>query len=286
MIIKENEKKEKCDNDLTEQEIDNKVHSQKDHYHGIHHITKDGKHDHIEKNEFKVHLEWRLNRSQLIFKMVLTAMFLAICFAVSALDILFEAIQLPVTDQLWIDFRFLDIALICVSIAILGPIFASTTSILAPWIHGIVHGFVHGTLTPLVEMFSNTLIVWVVWILFYFIFQNSPIHKDNDKKAKIIKRFVPLPLLVIASAFITTVLFVLVLYLINISVHSHTLEHANTITLFHEEHKEGHLDFDNLNIAIFFAIFGWNLLKYTFAFLLFSIIEWKMRPINHRYIKK
>ncbi|PPE06793.1 ECF transporter S component [Mesoplasma corruscae] len=275
MTTKDKNKRLNKIEDISEEEVNKQIQPEKDQYVGDHHITKSGDHDHVNENEFKLHIEFRLSRSQLIFKIVLTGIFIALCFAVSAIDMALEAIRLPLDDQLWLTFKFLDIALITISIAMLGPIFASVISILAPWIHGIVHGFEHGVITPSVEMLSGILIVWLVWLVFYYFFKNSPIHQEQNKRKKYFKRFVPLPILITASTLITTALFVFALWVSPDHHHEHT-----------HEHSAGEPEFDDINVKILFLVFCWNFLKYTLAFGVFSIIEWKMRPINHIYYKK
>lgn len=267
---------------LIEDELSKKEHIKEDHYHGIHHFDEKGQHDHIEKNEFKLSLEFKMIRRKLIYKMVLTSVFLALTATVSAIDIFFEKIALPVgSGQLWIDFRFLDIAFICISIATLGPIFASIIGLLNPFIHFAIHGGEHGIWTTVIEAPQNVLIIWMVWLIFNVIFNNSPIHRDTNKTQARFKRFMPIPIMIILASLITTGMFIIGMYLNEItSSHTH-----RSLELFHEgekhENKLEHLS--QLNVYIVLAIIAWNILRYTVAFSIFSIVEWRMRPINHRY---
>ncbi|ASZ09312.1 ECF transporter S component [Mesoplasma chauliocola] len=265
-----------------EEELNKKDHRKEDHYHGIHHFDKNGGHDHIEKDEFKLSIEFKMTRRKLIYKMVLTSIFLALTATVSAIDIFFEKIALPVgSGQLWIDFRFLDIAFICISIATLGPIFSSIIGILNPFIHFGIHGGEHGILTTVIEAPQNVIIIWMVWVVFNIIFKNSPIHRDTNKSTAHFKRFVPIPIMILLASIITTAMFIFGMYLDGLTsgkVHTHGIQ------LFHEGHEEGKLEhIYDLNFVVVLSIFAWNILRYLFAFSIFSIIEWRMRPINHRY---
>ncbi|AVN60540.1 ECF transporter S component [Mesoplasma entomophilum] len=271
---------------LEEEEINNLEHKKEDHYHGIHHFDDRGQHDHIEKNEFKLSIEFKMSRRRLIYKMVLTSVFLALTATVSAIDIFFEKIALPVgSGQLWIDFRFLDIAFICISIATLGPIFSSIIGFLNPFIHFAIHGGEHGIWSTTIEAPQNILIVWMVWAVFNVFFNNSPIHRDTDKTKARFKRFVPIPVMIILASVISTGMFILGMYLDGLtSSHNHIHEHS--IQLFHEEHHHSDGKLENvtdINFFILLSIFAWNMLRYTVAFSIFSIVEWRMRPINHRY---
>ncbi|AVN59154.1 ECF transporter S component [Mesoplasma florum] len=265
-----------------EEEISKKEHRKEDHYHGVHHFDSKGGHDHIEKDEFKVQLKLKMSRQELIRKMVLTAIFLALTVAVSAFDILFENIQLPIGDQLRIPFRFFDIAFICISIATLGPIFASIIAILNPILHNVIHGMEHGWITMLMEVPQNLLITWMVWIVFNVIFNNSPIHKGENNKKDKIKRFLPIPIMIVLASLIATILFILAWYLQDAVNHEAT--HAHSIRHGDHDHGESELsDFDHFKFYMSFIVFAWNILRYTIAFSIFSIVEWRMRPINHRY---
>ncbi|ATI73508.1 ECF transporter S component [Mesoplasma florum] len=269
-----------------EEEISKKEHRKEDHYHGIHHFDSKGGHDHIEKDEFKLSIEFRMSRRRLIYKMVLTSVFLALTATVSALDILFEKIALPVgSGQLWIDFRFLDIAFICISIATLGPIFSSIIGLLNPFIHFAMHGGDHGIWSTVIEAPQNVLIVWMVWLVFNVLFNNSPIHRETDKIKSRFKRFAPIPLMIIFASIITTGMFILGMYLDGLTTNSHHV-HEHSISLFHEghDHSDGKLEnVADINFVIGISIFAWNILRYSVAFSIFSIVEWRMRPINHRY---
>ncbi|ATZ18236.1 ECF transporter S component [Mesoplasma melaleucae] len=268
-------------NSVEENELSKKEHRKEDHYHGVHHFDEKGYHDHIEKNEFKVQLKIRLSRQELIRKMVLTGIFLALTVAVSAIDILFENLQLPIGDQLRIPFRFFDIAFICISIATLGPVFASIIAILNPILHNVVHGMEHGWITMVMEIPQNLLITWMVWIVFNLIFQNSPIHRGTNSKKDKLKRFLPILIMIILASIIATALFILAWYLQDV------INHENLqVESLHADHDHEHSelpDFNGFKFYMTFVVFGWNILRYTIAFSIFSIVEWRMRPINHRY---
>lgn len=266
---------------IEEDELRKKEHRKEDHYHGVHHFDNQGHHDHIQKNEFKVQLKLRLSRQELLRKMVLTGIFLALTVAVSAFDILFENLQLPIGDQLRIPFRFFDIAFICISIATLGPIFASIIAMLNPILHNVVHGMEHGWITMVMEIPQNLLITWMVWIVFNLLFQNSPIHKGTNSKKDKLKRFLPILIMIILASIIATALFIMAWYLQDIINHENL--HAESLHVDHDHEHSELPDFDGFKFYMTFIVFGWNILRYTIAFSIFSIVEWRMRPINHRY---
>ncbi|WP_434341951.1 ECF transporter S component [Mycoplasma putrefaciens] len=263
--------------DSTEQKDHN--HLSADHYHGVHHIDKYGNHDDVETADFELRSVFQFSKRKLIFKIVLTGIFLALTSAVGALDILLESIHIPVGgDQVWIETRFLDITVVCISIATLGPIFASLVGFLSPIIHNLIHGMEHGWIQPPIQAVEYVIIVWLVFLIFNVLFKNSPIHKDQDPKVANFKRWAPLPIMVVLSALIATLGLALALYIQSLLPHgSHSHSH---------DHNHGtgeQLEWNNVNIFIMLAVFGWNCLRFFIALSLFTVIEWKMRPINHRY---
>ncbi|WBX36202.1 ECF transporter S component [Mycoplasma capricolum] len=276
------------DSDLDmHKELDNKAHKKVDHYHGKHHFDKFGNHDDIQNYNFELRTVFLFSRKKLLFKIVLTGIFLALTASVSAIDILLESIKIPVSDQVWIQSRFLDILVVCISIATLGPIFASLLGFLAPILHNFIHGMEHGWIQPPIEAITNIFIVWIVFLVFNVIFNNSPIHHDTNKKVARFKRWTPLPVMIVLVSFVSTLGFILALYIDSNINSNHLL--SNQISFYHAGHDHNHihdehmLSFTNINTFITIAIFGWNLLRYGIALLLFVLVEWKMRPINHRY---
>ncbi|WFQ91088.1 ECF transporter S component [Mycoplasma feriruminatoris] len=294
--MKENKSLKEQLNDVvchTDQDLEKHIHHDKeyeniDHYHGKHHFDRFGNHDDIQNSNFELKTVFQFNRKKLIFKIVLTAIFLALTASVSALDILLESIQIPVSDQVWIQSRFLDISVVCISIATLGPIFASVLGFLAPILHNIIHGMEHGWIQPPIEAVINIFIVWIVFLIFNVMFNNSPIHHDTNKNVARFKRWTPLPIMSVLIAILSTLGFVLALYL-DPSTNQRGLISNNSQLFFHAGHDHNHvheenqLTFNNINMFIVIAVFGWNVLRYGIALLLFILVEWKMRPINHRY---
>ncbi|AUF83669.1 ECF transporter S component [Mesoplasma syrphidae] len=267
---------------LTGEELEKLKHREKDHYHGIHHFDEYGNHDDYMEDEFKPSHHFKFSKKNLTFKISLTAVFLALSVVVSLLDILLETLALPVGDQVFIQTRFLDIVLVVTSIATLGPLFSSLLGAIQPIMHNLIHGMEHGWIQPMLDMFQNILIVWVVWLIFYIIFQNSPIHRDENKKVYETKRWVPMPIIVLVVAIIATISFILALYIQSkVSPNSPLLPgHDHD----HDHDHHGMLEtIAGVNLKVVFAIFGWNILRYGIAFVLFVLIEGRMRIINHRY---
>ncbi|UZK63944.1 ECF transporter S component [Mycoplasma mycoides subsp. capri] len=277
------------DKDLeTHIEHEDENHKNKDHYHGIHHFDQFGNHDDIQNQKFELKTVFQFSRKKLIFKIALTGIFLALTASVSALDILLESIKIPVSDQVWIQSRFLDISVVCISIATLGPIFASLLGFLAPILHNFIHGMEHGWIQPPIEAVINVFIVWIVFLIFNVMFSNSPIHHDTNKNVARFKRWTPLPIMSVLVAIVSTLGFILALY-IDSKTNNTSIVSNNSQLFFHAGHDHGHVHDDNMltfnkvNMFIVIAVFGWNVLRYAIALLLFILVEWKMRPINHRY---
>ncbi|KNG79097.1 ECF transporter S component [Mycoplasma sp. HU2014] len=278
----------------------------KDHYHGIHHFDEYGNHDDVTSADFELKSVFRLTKKNLIFKIVLTGVFLALTAAVSGLDILAEYIHIPVNgDQVWIETRFLDITVVMISIAVLGPLFSSVIGFIAPIMHNAIHGGEHGWIQPPIQSVEYVIIVWLVFIIFNLIFRNSPIHRDENIKVANFKRWTPIPIMIVLFATIVTLGFILALFIqAKISAidpnsgwlpnHDHTHDHKHAQILSstsqfilghagHDHDDENKLNYDKLNLYTSLAVFGWNCLRYTISMSLFAVIEWRMRPINHRY---
>ncbi|WP_026389695.1 ECF transporter S component [[Acholeplasma] multilocale] len=270
---------------LEEKDIEAVEHRVEDHYHGKHHFDKFGNHDDIDENEFKPSHYFKMTKKNLTFKIALTAVMLALAIAVSALDMLLESFAIPVGDQVFIQTRFLDIAVILSSIAVLGPLFSAIVGGIVPIIHNLMHGMVHGWVQPITDIFQNIAIVFIVWFIFYILFKNSPIHRDDNKKVYNFKRWTPSVIIVPIVAILATAMFVLALYIQQQLAPGHDDDLIRSaIQMRHEGHDhEGEISFGNINTSVVFAIFGWNVLRYAAAYVLFALIEGRMRPINHRY---
>ncbi|WP_031543011.1 ECF transporter S component [Mesoplasma photuris] len=276
---------------LTGKMLEQEEHKKIDHYHGIHHFDKFGNHDDYNEEDFKIQTHFRFSKRNLTFKIVLTAIFLALAVAVSALDILLESIKIPVGDQVFIQTRFLDTSIMMLSIATLGPLFGTILAGLQPILHNLIHGMEHGWIQPITDVFQNILIVWIVFFVFYLLFKNSPVHKDENKKIYNFKRMVPSAIIVPLVAVVSTIMFVFALYIQSLVSpgsgwapgHDHGHEHSLVETFHSESGGLGFGEGEKISVALVFALFGWNVLRYAIAFAIFIAIEGRMRPINHRY---
>lgn len=110
----------------------------------IHPVHKDPNDCHgIQESELKAASYFKVTKRSLTYKIALSGIFLALSVAVSALDILMEQIQIPV-GQVYISFRFLDIIVLLLGLAVLGPLFASLIGMVEPIFHNLIHGMHHG----------------------------------------------------------------------------------------------------------------------------------------------
>lgn len=254
-------------------EQDNVEHHHQDHYHGHHHFDKFGNHDDVSEDEFKLNTFLKTSRKNLIYRLILTAIFLALAIVASAIDMLTESLAIPI-GQVYIQTRFLDTIILLLALPAIGPIFAIFLGVIEPLFHNLMHGMEHGWIQPLMDMLANAIIIFTTWIIYFYLFQNSPYHKHPIKKVDWFKRITPAAILTIIAAFISTLTFILALKLQDLTSNINLLPSHDDISFS---------DISSAFAAMFFIMFGINLLRYSVAFFLYVLLEGKMRPINHRY---
>lgn len=251
-----------------------------DHFHGNQHYDRYGNMDRITKAEFGMQSYFKFTKRNLTFKITASGVILALSVTVSALDILFESFLMIPVGQVYVSFRFLDTIILLLGLPILGPIFGSLVGFLEPIFHNLIHGFEHGWIQPLTDSLTNVLIMWLTWLIYYIAFRNSSFHRDPNKHCDRFKRYTPSAILTVLVGTIATATFILALYIQHeTGVSPHNLAH---------EHDHGsEISWDALihgNAGIIvLSLWGLNLLRYFIGYGLFSVLEVKLRPLNHRY---
>ncbi|AVP49257.1 ECF transporter S component [Williamsoniiplasma luminosum] len=269
--MKNKEKKSQKDFDLlTEANEAKKEHSEtQDHYHDKKHYDAKGNIDYITREDFRIRNHFKYTRRNLILKISLTALFLALSVAAAAIDMALEIIAIPI-GQLRLSTRFIDVVVIFLALPVVGPLFGMLIAFVEPWIHLMIDPN-HLPLQILVDAITNTIIVLTTWFVFYIAFKNSPIHKDPNKKIDLYKRTIPLIIMFFVSTIIATLLFVFALF----------IQEKNMV--IHTDHDHDHIQWENLNWTIIGVVLGMNFLRFAIAYTTFFFIEVRMRPINHRY---
>ncbi|ATZ18843.1 hypothetical protein ESOMN_v1c04610 [Williamsoniiplasma somnilux] len=255
-----------------EQEVLKENHRKEDHYHGYHHFDKFGNHDDISEDEFKITTMLKISSKSLIYRLVLTGVFLALAIVASAMDMLTESLAIPI-GQVYIQTRFLDTIVMLLALPAIGPIFALLLAIIEPILHNLIHGMEHGWIQPFMDSLSNSLIILLSWVLYYYVFKNSPYHKHPSKKVDLYRRITPAIILVLVAALISTGTFILALKIQDLTTNVNLL-------------PEETISFDHISsefALIFFSIFGVNILRYGIAYAFYVLIEGRIRPLNHRY---
>jgi len=278
-------KPETKDDDLLSHSVDEHDESKpkKDHYHNEHHFDKQGNHDDVSENDFKVKTSIYTSKRNLIYRISLTGVFLALATAATALDMIWERLNFLYLDGgILIPTRFVDILIISISIATIGPAFASFLGLSIPWIHLIIDPH-HGPLSALIDSMGYCLMVWVLWVFYYVIFKNSYIHKEPNKKKNIFKIWMPLPFYVILGMLIYVPLTIAIIYVTTEAGHLDNHSHLN-FNIYHRVHDHHHWeDFQSRATLYSFIIGGVQAIRFTICYVTFALIEPQMKKINHRY---
>jgi hypothetical protein len=102
-----------------EKNLEKREHQKRDHYHGKHHFDKNGKHDDILEKEFSLKQLFTMKKQMLTFRVVATAMLLALAIALSAVDALLEHVSLNI-GGVAISMRLFDLTIIIIGLPIAG----------------------------------------------------------------------------------------------------------------------------------------------------------------------
>ncbi|ARU92034.1 transmembrane protein [Spiroplasma clarkii] len=265
--------------------------AKKDHYHDIHHFDASGNHDDVILNDFHFKNSIYTSQKNLIYRITLTGVFLALAIGGTAFDIFLEFIHIPIAG-INISFRFFDILFILLSIGSIGPIFASLIAAVVPWMHLVIDSaHAHTWIDAMMDFGGYLLAVWVLWLFYYVIFRNSYIHKDPNRKKDLFKRWLPMPFyVIILTLFYTTLITLLIRFSVDtiFVAHEHEHEHEEHVhEIFKminalEEHHE-HSEFEGKWAVLIFGLFGFELLRFSACYAAFAVVEPQVKKLNHRY---
>ncbi|AOG60208.1 hypothetical protein SHELI_v1c02530 [Spiroplasma helicoides] len=261
-----------------------------DHYHDKHHIDSKGNHDDIKDSDFDIINSIYTSKRNLIFRISLTGVFLALASCGSAFDMLGEKFfRLPIND-VNLSIRYFDILIICLSIGSLGPLFSSLLAVVIPWFHLLMDSD-HTAMAMLIDSFGYLLVVWVMWFSYYVVFRNSYIHKDPNRKKDLFKRWMPIVFFIPIVVIFYTIFTVLIIYVTDVYGEEDHEEVEHLVThlkgIFFHEHEEGAEDiWDNFKshyVSSTAIIFGFEILRFSLCYVFFAIIEPQIKKLNHRY---
>ncbi|ATG97286.1 ECF transporter S component [Mesoplasma lactucae] len=271
------------EHDKEEKILDSEHHADKDHYHGVHHFDRYGNHDDVKKQDFSLKNQFKTSKRSEIFRICVAAVILALSVGLSAIDGLLEKLTINI-GGVTIDMRILDILVIILGIPLAGLWYSLGIAIIEPWFHFLIDGD-HSPIQIAFDSVGYAIAVLAFFFIFYGLFRNSPVHEDPNKKKRIFKEWTPGAIIVPLLAVIFTTIFILSLYLTFKSGESHEHHHAETA---HADHDHGEAvtqwdDFTNDKAAVIFGTFGLQLARFLVFYILFVVVQKKMKPINHRY---
>ncbi|WP_342269122.1 hypothetical protein [Spiroplasma endosymbiont of Aspidapion aeneum] len=275
MLDKKDKIIEKDDHEVIHDDNEHK----KDHYHEIHHFDKYGGHDDVNEDDFDFKLTLKhSSKKNLIYRISLTGTFLALAVVCTALDELTEAVFAIPTPAGMISLRFLDITIVTISIALIGPVYAGGIGLVIPIIHWSIHQE-HAIYNSLLECVAYCALIWYFWFLYYVIFRNSMIHKDVDKKRNLYKRFIPSIPYVLVGAAMFAILAVIGLWLTYLTATTHNNG---------ADKDDNDADFANITsfkvgFVVFLIFFGFECLRLSITYTLFQLLDGPIKKINHRY---
>ncbi|WP_338970257.1 hypothetical protein [Spiroplasma endosymbiont of Labia minor] len=243
---------------------DNEEMKKKSHYHGKHHFDKSGKHDDITLYEFTWKRHFKYSRKSINFRIASTAIILALALAVSVIDSLFEKFSLNISGVV-IEMRVLDQIVMMTAIPILSLPFALFVCIVEPWLHVLIDSE-HTPIQIAFDSIANGLVVLIFYLIVYMLFKISPYHEDPNKKIKWIKRICPgLLIIPICSLIYTAAWFSALLIVGDINVIDVDKNSPNKVIL-----------------VLISVTFGLQMIRYLVVYILFVLVDFAVKPINHR----
>ncbi|AGR41953.1 ECF transporter S component [Spiroplasma diminutum] len=273
-------------------EHDDVKEGKKDHYHDEHHFDSLGNHDDINDEDFHWKNSIYTSRRNLTFRITLTGVFLALAIALSAFEMLYEGFleKMTIAGGVAIPFRILDILVITLSLAAIGPVFSGIIAFIVPFIH-LMDGHHGNALTILIDSLGYFVSIWVIWFSYYFIFRNSSIHKHPIKSVDRFKRWTPMAIYVPIMAIIYTLLVFAMIYITTNSGHDdHDHDHLDLIsnlgiTTYHGDHEHsGEWSAVKENLGLFIGVISAvQIVRFSICYALFALIEPQVKKINHYY---
>jgi len=249
---------EKSDAEL-EKILNQEKHIRRDHYHGIHHFDKAGHHDDISSDEFSVKQLLKVNKRSWLMQISAAGVVLALAIVASLIDALFEHLSLNVGGAV-IDTRIFDLMMIILGIPIAGFYGSLIVAAIEPWFHFLIDSD-HLPVQVVLTSIDYMLVVIVFFFIYYAAFKNSPIHKEPSKSKRIFKSVVPGVVIVPVLSLVFSLTFLISLW-IGVT--------GNNVS--------------KKDYGILFLIsLGIELARFIVMYVLFVLVERKMKPINHRY---
>ncbi|WP_375317095.1 hypothetical protein [Spiroplasma endosymbiont of Virgichneumon dumeticola] len=214
--------------------------------------------------EFKKNKKLNFNSKVQMFKITLTGILLGLAVASSLIEIpvQFMGVILPL--------RVFDSLIIAFAIPIIGLYYTLVIGIVEPWLHLLLDGD-HPPLQIFFDNIANITFIISFYFIYYYLFKLR--NKSNNLKTDVIKKvsagvvLVPLNAIVAALAFALT----LVVLYFNPTL-SRPGDYSNNI-----------VNFNNNVTKIFFILIGIEILRFTFIYILFSLIQRRIGHIQRYY---
>lgn len=214
--------------------------------------------------EFKKNKKFNFNSKVQIFKITLTGILLGLAVASSLIEIpvQFMGVILPL--------RVFDSLIIAFAIPIIGLYYTLVIGIVEPWLHLLLDDD-HPPLQIFFDNIDNIAFIISFYFIYYYLFKLR--NKSNNLKTDVIKKvsagvvLVPLNAIVAALAFALT----LVVLYFNPTL-SRPGDYLNNI-----------VNFNNNVTKIFFILIGIEILRFTFIYILFSLIQRRIGHIQRYY---
>ncbi|WP_342276029.1 hypothetical protein [Spiroplasma endosymbiont of Nebria brevicollis] len=214
--------------------------------------------------EFKSNKKLKSNSKAQMFKITLTGILLGLAVASSLIEIpvQFMGVILPL--------RVFDSLIIAFAIPIIGLYYTLVIGVVEPWLHLLLDGD-HPPLQIFFDDIANVVFIISFYFIYYYLFKLR--NKSNNLKTDVIKKvsaglvLVPLNAVVASLAFSLT----LVVLYFNPTL-SRPGDYLNNI-----------INFNNNVTKVFFILIGIEILRFTFIYILFSLIQRRISHIQSYY---
>lgn len=226
-------------------------------------IFKSVEHE-IEEVKIKNKKKIKINSKQQIFNITLTGILLGLSVAASLIEIpiQFMGVMLPL--------RIFDSLIIAFALPVIGLYYTLAIGIIEPWFHLLVDSD-HPPIQIFFDNIANVLFIISFYFIYYYVFKLR--NKRETLKVNSIKKIAAGLIIVPLNAIIATLAFVLTLVVLYFSPNlSMPDEYSQYIT-----------NFNNHLVVVFFILIGIEILRFSFIFILFSLVERKIGHIKRSY---
>lgn len=214
--------------------------------------------------DLKTKKKLKFNSKVQMFKISLTGILLGLAVASSLIEIpiQFMGVILPL--------RIFDSLIIAFAIPIIGIYYTLVIGIIEPWLHLLLDGD-HPPLQIFFDNIANIVFVISFYFIYYYLFKFR--NKSNNLKTDVIKKVTAGVVLVPLNAIVASLAFVLTLVILyfNPSL-SRPGDYLNNI-----------INFNNNVTKVFFILIGIEVLRFTFIYILFSLIQRRIGHIQSYY---